>query len=507
MTTFTGFIPVWLNGRLTRNGPGLYTYGDTTYNHLFDGFAVLHQFRIKNGHVTYHSRFLQSDDHKKNRLNNRIVVTQLGTVGHPDPCKTLLQRFMSIFEVEATDNCSVNVVHMGDEVYAMTESPVIRRIDPSTLECIGEKTKVDSIVAVNTLTAHPHVEHDGTVYNMGSSFASSSGPAYNIIKFPPPRVEGGRRKSSVDQAEIVATIPCQWRLHPSYYHSFGMTEKYFIFVEMPLVISLGKLIYNHITKEAFIGAFQWYPEEKTHFRVVDRRTGRQIPTRYSTEAFVTFHQTNAYEKDGQLVVDLTATSDGGIITEAMSERDPSKVNLVLPTHRRFVLPLDVQNAPQDINLVTLPGTKCKATKRANDVIEIEGCEISAHPFELQRINYQYNGREYRYSYGVGISRVNNTHDKLVKMDVVTGQVQIWTETNKFVSEPIFVKPPGSTKEEDKGVVLSSLIDQTDPKLASLLVLDAKTWKELGRVDFRANGTVTPTFHGQFAADADEVHMY
>lgn len=46
---------------------------------------------------------------------------------------------------------------------------------------------------MNTATAHPHVDPDGTVYNMGSSFAEKQGPHYTIIKFPPPAVVNGRK--------------------------------------------------------------------------------------------------------------------------------------------------------------------------------------------------------------------------------------------------------------------------------------------------------------------------
>lgn len=34
-------------------------------------------------------------------------------------------------------------------------------------------------------TAHPHVDPDGTVYNMGNAFMGAKGPTYNVIKFPP----------------------------------------------------------------------------------------------------------------------------------------------------------------------------------------------------------------------------------------------------------------------------------------------------------------------------------
>jgi hypothetical protein len=44
-----GEIPPWLSGRLIRNGPGLFEVGDTKYDHLFDGLALLHSFTIDNG--------------------------------------------------------------------------------------------------------------------------------------------------------------------------------------------------------------------------------------------------------------------------------------------------------------------------------------------------------------------------------------------------------------------------------------------------------------------------
>lgn len=44
---------------------------------------------------------------------------------------------------------------------------------------------------MNQATAHPHVDPDGTVYNMGNSFSGKKGPTYNIIKFPPAKEVDG----------------------------------------------------------------------------------------------------------------------------------------------------------------------------------------------------------------------------------------------------------------------------------------------------------------------------
>ena len=45
--------------------------------------------------------------------------------------------------------------------------------------------QISNYVAVNGATAHAHWDTDGTVYNLGNSFAD--GAMYNVIKIPPPQ--------------------------------------------------------------------------------------------------------------------------------------------------------------------------------------------------------------------------------------------------------------------------------------------------------------------------------
>lgn len=40
-------------------------------------------------------------------------------------------------------------------------------------------------LSVNGLTAHPHIEEDGTIYNMGNCFGKNMSLAYNVVKIPP----------------------------------------------------------------------------------------------------------------------------------------------------------------------------------------------------------------------------------------------------------------------------------------------------------------------------------
>jgi carotenoid cleavage dioxygenase-like enzyme len=54
--------------------------------------------------------------------------------------------------MEMTDNCSVNVAYYGDQLYAMTETVFLRRIDPDTLKSVGDKTRIKKYCAMNTAT-------------------------------------------------------------------------------------------------------------------------------------------------------------------------------------------------------------------------------------------------------------------------------------------------------------------------------------------------------------------
>lgn len=63
-------------------------------------------------------------------------------------------RFMTFFtplKIDMTDNCLVSVCHFGDELYALTETNVMRRVDPETLDTVGEKASLSSSLRCSSL--------------------------------------------------------------------------------------------------------------------------------------------------------------------------------------------------------------------------------------------------------------------------------------------------------------------------------------------------------------------
>ena len=95
-------------------------------------------------------------------------------------------------------------------------------------------------------------------------------------------------------------------------------------------------------------------------------------------------------------------------------------------------------------------------------------------------------------------------------------IKVSSSVHFQVFEPVFVARPGAADEDD-GVIVSPLLTTRDIKKVGkkiisthetfwcncffsqvqLLVLDATTFTEIGRVTHDANGPVTPTLHGIF----------
>lgn len=246
--TLSGTIPGWLKGSFLRNGPGINKIGPDQYQHLFDGLALMQMFKIKDSDVTYTSRFLRSDSYKRNMKAQRIVVTEFGTKSFPDPCKTIMQRFTSYFTMDQifTDNDMVGFYPIADQLYAVSDTPFLHRIDPTDLST-HERVDIRDHIAVNTSTSHPHIDGKGNVFNMGSNVGT-----YNITLLP--------RDGGLLKAQLVAQIPAQRPFSPGYYHSFFMTDNYFVFVEQPLVISVRSVVWEQLTFGTNSSILKWRPE-------------------------------------------------------------------------------------------------------------------------------------------------------------------------------------------------------------------------------------------------------
>ncbi|XP_078066762.1 beta,beta-carotene 15,15'-dioxygenase-like [Mustelus asterias] len=505
-----GRIPQWLHGTLIRNGPGMHKIGDTVFNHWFDGMSLLHSFTFENGEVSYRSKYLQSDTYKTNIEANRIVVSEFGTMAYPDPCKNIFSKAFSYLThviPDFTDNCLINIIKYGGDYFASSEVNYIRKIDPRSLETL-DKVDYRKYLPLNLATSHPHYDRNGNTYNMGTSIAEKGKTKYLFVKIPniKPEQTDDKKDTCFKNCEILCSIPCHSLLNPSYYHSFGMTENYIIFIEQPLKLDILKMATAYFKGVNWASCLTWQPNNKTYIHIIDKKTKKLLPTKFYTDALVVYHHVNAYEEDNHIVFDIIAYEDNSLyqlfylknITLSDREFEAQGKGFSLPSCKRFAIPVEYdKNTDMGVNMVKLQDTTAYALKEKDEYVYCKP-EVLFEAVELPRINYDYNGLKYRYIYASGV-HWKPIPTKILKCDVQTRSCLEWREENCWPAEPVFVKAP-EAKDEDDGVLLSSVISTDAKKSSFLLVLDAKTFKELGRASISAD--LHLDLHGMFIPEEE-----
>lgn len=439
----TGTLPPWLSGSLVRVTPAKFGIpGEYRIRHWFDGLAMLHRFGITQGKVSYANRFIESDARKRAEQGDGI-----GQGFATDPCRAIFKRVQSLFSPDLTDNPNVNLMRLGERYVAMTETPIPVEFDEQTLATLGHTRAAPGQVT----TAHPHHDRErGEAVN----YAAHLGPRSSYRVFT---------TGAGDERRTVAEVPVK---EPAYMHSFGMTERYAILVEFPLVVNPLKLAAGG---NSFIESYRWKPERGTRFLVIDRHDGG-VKMSATSEAFFSFHHVNAWEEGDDVVVDLIAYDDSSVIDDLFIDKLRSGNTVASPTQlRRYRV---------------RPGEE-----------RVESEVLLDHVVELPRIDYaRVNARPYRVMYATGLRTGDQDWtNELVKFDVVDRDLKTWHEPGCYPGEPVFVGRPGRDREDD-GVVLSVVFDGSTGR-SFLLVLDAATFEEQARAEVPHH--IPFGFHGQF----------
>ena len=107
----TGTLPSWLQGTLLRTGPSKFEVGERTYNHWFDGLAMLHRFALAGSGVSYANCFLKSNAFSAAQATGKISYAEFAT----DPCR----------------RCSAASPHLQHQAYRQLLRQCLRLCAPS----------------------------------------------------------------------------------------------------------------------------------------------------------------------------------------------------------------------------------------------------------------------------------------------------------------------------------------------------------------------------------------
>jgi beta,beta-carotene 9',10'-dioxygenase len=445
-----GEIPDWLSGTLIRNGPAKFEIGEQSYNHWFDGLAMLHKFSFMKGNVSYANRFIRSKAYKNSEDTGKISFPEFAT----DPCRSIFSRISAMFTSHTTDNTNVNITRVANQFIAMTETPIPIEFDPHTLKIVGVFDYNDHISGQLT-TAHPHHDFDKKeTINYMTQFSRES--RYNIY-----RITTGKSR------ELITSINAK---EPSYMHSFALTENYIILVEFPLVVNPLNLL---VSGKPFTENFKWKPERGTKFTVVSRSNGK-IVGHYHADPFFAFHHVNAFELEDKIVLDIVTYQNDNIIRSLYLDvlRGNVMDKKVIPTSelRRYEIRLHSNSVEYKI---------------VHDMLE------------LPRINYRRsNMKDYDFVYATGIHSIGDFTNRLIKISVKSKNFVVWSEKDCHPGEPVFVARPGGVPEDD-GLVLSVVLNSNKGN-SFLLVLNAQSFEEIARAE--VPHYIPYGIHGQYYGD-------
>jgi beta,beta-carotene 9',10'-dioxygenase len=443
-----GTIPKWLSGTLVRNGPAMFEVGDKILDHWFDGLAMLHRFSFDDGGVSYANRYLRTEA-LRTAERGEIPFGGFATA----PRRSLLGRAKLMIKPTFTDNCNFGVARVGDTHIAVTETPAPVAFSLETLETLD----VPYSAPGHHVTAHPHYDpQTGELVAYATRYGRN--PTYRVFA-----------QKDRGQQRIVAEIPAG---EPSYMHSFGLTERYAVLTACPFVVNPLQLGFSG---RPFIKNFRWEPERGTTFLVVDRQSG-ELRGRFETKGFFAFHHVNTFEIGDEIVADLIVYENPDVLEALYME--------------------ELRTSPPSVQV------HGRLTRFHIDPVSgaVEGEQLCEEMLEMPSIDYgARNGKPYRFVYGSSVDTDTGGEpadflDRIVKVDVTTGTVRSWQEPAAYPGEPIFVPSPEPDRDEDDGVLLTVVLDSRDAG-SYLLVLDAKSLAELGRVFVPHH--IPLGFHGQY----------
>jgi beta,beta-carotene 9',10'-dioxygenase len=428
-------LPAWLKGYLVGTGPALYDLGGTSNKYWFNGLAQLYSIDIDAPTCTFRSAFLESTF-----FTTTLKEGKFGAgVSAAEPSSSWFSKLAQACTTkEPYDNGNLAVSVIGSTCVAHTETPVLICFDPLTLKTQQKFIFNDSLSGHLCPARYCYDPFEDAWYSFLLEFNKTS--VYRLFKLP--------NKAPYVREEIAAITTKE----PSYMRAMGLTKQHMILVEVPFVVNPFDLLFS---TGCFVDQVCWKPSLQTKITVLSKKTGQAVAA-YTMPAFYTFEIVNAFDDNAKVVVDLIKYPDASIIKHTALSKLRSESYPAFPAGNLTRITLDLSSgALHETELMTCHGfcTFNRAQKTMAD---------------------------YRYVYALSSTIPHHFPNQLIKFDKETGTISQWSAAGCFPSAPLFVQQP-EAQQEDDGVLLSIVFD-SKARHSFVLVLAARTFAEIGRIN-------------------------
>ena len=461
-----GTIPSELQGTLYRNGPGRLERGGHWVHHPFDGDGMITALRFEDGGVRLSNRFIRTEGWLAEEKAGKPLYR--GVFGTQKPGGPLA----NAFDLRLKNIANTHVVRLGDDLLALWEASSPHALDPDSLETRGI-TLLDGVLKPGeAFSAHPRFDPGHHGQERMVTFGVKTGPrsSVRLLEFavaddPATGVKAGQLLS--ERSDSFKGF--------AFLHDFAITPNWAVFLQNaiafnPLPFVLGQK-----------GAAQCLaskPGGQAQFWLVPRDSGayagqepRIIP---APEGFV-FHHVNAWEERDELVVTSIFYADFPTIGPDMDFRA-----------------IDFNQIPEGLL------ERCTIDLTSGSV---QSERLSERCCEFAMVNPACQGLASRYAWMAVAEREtgNDPLQALKKLDLVTGEQQVWSAAPRgFVSEPVMVPRPATAgapaPAEDDGWVLCVIWNGA--RCASdLVILDAASMAEVAVLELPL--AIPYGLHGSF----------
>lgn len=413
-TTFCaveGDWPSGLNGTLFRNGPGRLQWQGRRYQHWFDGDGLIQKWEIKpNGEVSHRGRLISTHKLIFDQSRNQLSLVGFGSESS-DPTAR-----------QGPDGVNVgntSVINHDDELWALWEGGSPWQIDPKTLETKGT-LRLSSDSEGVPFSAHPRVEADGSLWNIGYVGAMGLLVVWHLPK-----------GMSEPRLSVISRQPM------SMPHDFMVTRNH-------VIVPLPPLHYepSDAAPNTFLDAHVWHPERPLEILVMKKEDPSDFVVIEQPAQWI-FHYSNAWEDN-----------KGVIRFEAASFENPGLMFDAFSSVMRGEVPATVTPS----NLVKFRVDPAK--QQANSEAIFNGPLVADFPTMDTRVT----GIRHHWVNTVTVSDSNSTlskvglFDSILRLNVDNGEhYQFSYPKGEIPEEHLFVPKP-KTNDESDGWLLGTSLD-------------------------------------------------
>lgn len=421
-----GSLPVCIKGSFLFNGPGQTQIGGQQL-HVFDGFGRVVSAALGEGSASLSARHVETPLLARERAANKVTRRRL-FANKPG-------RWSNLFDLNLGNSCMHNVYSFAGRTFAGQ--------DRGHFEIESESLAVKGAMRCGGLHGK------GTNATPMPRMDPETGHLILWLQKPGP-------KDSITMVELDQDLNVahqqSCKLPPGLIHDVAFTKDYYIITRFAKLAVL-KVLWGASPVFDAVG----FDDEVPVLYLIPRRGGE--PKAVKLPARVHFHYFNAFQENGEVVVDTIGYPGRVTFRRLMPQAERERLGLPdtptpIPEVVRYRISLDTLAVQERI----MPDVACEAPE----------------------VNPEVRGRPSRYGYASAKTESDDAIDPgayawfggVAKLDFTDNRATVWqAPAGCTASPPVFVPDPARSGE-DAGFVLS-WVQNPKEKRSSMVVLDAQ----------------------------------